>query len=534
MTYEDERGVSGRLAADDGYGTPPESYGGQQHEPMAPDRRDERGESGQDWRGAPAQEGSGAADQREFEYWPSTEEPSGFPTAGRPPAEVAAALDYGAGSGRPRAGGLHAPLPAGENAYVDWIKGLGTADAAQEGWANAGPRGFDADGDAAGDWPDGAATGPDAGGEPGASVPEWTSAAEPAGASPAGDEENWFEPKPRPDRSGQGGAEPFAAALPASGTDSEEENWFEPKRRNVVPEYPRAAITAQSAAPGFAPPPAATDWPRSAEELDFVTPEQAAGTAGFGAAAYRGGEYPPTEYRGGGYDGGGYSGGGYDGFGAAGQGDQDEPQPYPAPDYPAADYPAEYGDDRAGEYDAGEYRGSYDEAPRDRAVAHLDDAETTMLPLGGERNSTQRRTSRSYRPFAIAAGVVVAATVGVVGVALHDSSAQSANPDPPVSTGTPAAPPTDTAVPAVPLPPPVDSATASPSPSMPTTARTTRSRPVRTTSAPSPTQTRRTTPPPSPTHTQKPPTKSPPSSPTTGPTDTASATPTSTETNPPG
>jgi hypothetical protein len=536
MTYEDERGVSGRLAADDGYGTPPESYGGQQREPMASDRRDERGEPGQGWQGAPAQEGSGAADQREFEYWPSTQEPAGLPTAGRPPAEVAAALDYGAGSGRPRPGGLHAPLPAGENAYVDWIKGLGTADAAQEEWANAGPRDFDADGDAAGDWPDGDATDPDADGEPGAPVPEWTSTAEPAGGSPAGDEENWFEPKPRPEHSGQGAAEPFAAAPPASGTASEEENWFEPKLRNAAPEYPRAAIAAQSAAPSFAPPPAAMDWPRSAEELDFVTPEQAAGTAGFGAAAYRGGEYPPTEYppteyRGGGYDeggyGGGYDGGGYDGFGAAGQGNRDEPQ------YPAADYPAEYGDDRAGEYDAGEYRGSYDEAPEDRAVAHLDDAETTVLPLGGGRNSAQRRTSRSYRPFAIAAGVVVAATVGVVGVALHDSSAQSANPDPPVSTGTPAAPPTDTALPDVPLPPPVDSATASPPPSMPTTAPTTRSRPVRTTSAPRPTQTRRTTPPPTPTHTQTPPTKPPTTPPTTTPPATGTATPTPTDTTTP-
>lgn len=542
MTYEDERGVSGRLAADNGYGTPPESYGGQQHEPMAPDRRDERGEPGQEWQGTPAQERAGAADEEEFEYWPSTEEPAGLPTAGRPPAEVAAALDYGAGSGRQRAGGLHAPLPAGENAYVDWIKGLGTADAASEEWANADPRGFDTDGDApAGDWPDGDAaagdwphadaTDPDDGGEPGEPAPEWTPAAEAAGGSPAAEEENWFEPKPRPENSGQGGAERLEAALPASGTASEEENWFEPKPRNDPPEYPRPAIAAQSATPSFGPPAltAGTDWPRSAEELDFVTPEQAAGSAGFGAAEYRGGGYQPAEYQPA-----EYQSGGYDGFGAAGQGNPDEPRPYPTPDYPApdylaSDYPTEYGDDRAGEYDAAEYRGPYDEAPEDRAVAHLDDAETTTLMLGGGRKSPQRRTSRSYRPFAIAAGVVVAATVGVVGVALHDSSAQSANPDPPVSTGSPAAPPTDTGSPAV-LLPPLDSATASPPPSVPTTAPTTRSRPVRTTAAPRPTRTHPTPPPPPPTHTPTPPTSTPTKTPTTAPPATGTSTPTPTDT----
>ncbi len=519
MTYEDERGIPGRLAADDGYGTPPESYGGQRHGPMAPDRRDERDEPDWEWQGAPAPEGPGAAGQGEFEYWPSTEEPAGLPTAGRPPAEVAAALDYGAGGGRQRTGGLHAPLPAGENAYVDWIKGLGAEDSAQEEWANAGPRGFDADGDAAADdWPGGDPVDPDADGEPGAPGPGWTPFAEPAGGSPAAEEENWFEPKQRPEDAGPGGAERFAAALPGSGTAPGEENWFEPKPRNDLPDYPRPAIAAQSAAPAFAPPAfaAGTDWPRSAEELDFVTPEQAAGTAGFGAAEYRGG---------------GYVAGGYDGYGTAGQGYPDESQPYPVPGYPGPDYPAEYGDDRAGEYDSAEYLGSYDEAPGDRAAAHLDDAETTTLMLGGVRNSAQRRTSRSYRPFAIAAGVVVAATVGVVGVALHDSSAQSANPDPPVSTGTPAAPPTDTGSPAVLLPPPVDSATASPPPSMPTTAPTTRSRPVRTTGAPRPTRTRTTPPPPPPTHTQAPPTKTPTTPPpTTTPPATGTPTPTPTDT----
>jgi hypothetical protein len=616
MTYEDEHGTSGRLAADDEYGTPPEGYGAQQYEPAAPDRR---GESGPDWRDMPDAAASGAPDPdaEQYEYWPSIEPaadapPGGWPSAGGPPAEVAAALDYATPRVKrpPGPGGLHAPLPAGENAYVDWIKGLGTADAVQEQWATvdpgdgdlddgdldggdldgsdldgsdldeaeldgAGPRevglrnagfddgGFDdgarsgfggAEAGSAGDWPDGGAMEQGSGGD---LVPagDWAATSRRSADQPGSEDENWFEPKTRSDDddgtgndgtgsdgtgsdgTGSGGTGPgggagqFAPALPAAGGQSPEqdENWFEPKARSDGPDWSRTAIAAHSAAPVDAPSPSpwGSDWPRSADELDFVTPDQAGGgaaiNAGFGAADYRGGDYRaadhgPTEYQGGGY---GTADQPDSGYPDSGQGAPDSDDPgagYGSSEYAAGGYGSSgYG---STDYRSGDYPDSYDGSPDGRPDSDRagGDSETTMLLVGGGRKepSEQRRKARSYRPFAIVAVVLVAAMIGLVGVALHDSSAQSANPGAPQSTGNPAPPPADDSSPSD-LSSPTDSLTASPVASVPTAVPTS-GHPVRTTATARP-PTRNPAPPP-PTHhpTPTPPhSQPPPQSPSTSP-----------------
>jgi hypothetical protein len=526
MTYENEYGTPGRLAADDEYGTLSQEYAAQQYGSEAPGGRDDRGESEPDWRDMPGQPldapGANGSDAGYDEDWPAAgaapEELGEWPSAGAPPRGVPVdprdlPIEYGAPRvGRARPGGLHAPLAAGESAYVDWIKGLGTSDAGQDQWASTEAAGRDSDDDdeSPDDWelgpaardepaedgsPDGwSTTGVPLGYPPQRDAPaeDWASASrsEPVQPQPA-EEENWFEPKQSPADADPGYPEPapparhepppgqWARALPSAEHRPApvQEEWIETRQQDDGQDWPSETTAPVSAAPVSAAPVSAapvsappryawgSDWPRSAAELDYVTPDRAS--------------VPTTAYPG------------------------------------AIDYVGP--DDGPGTY------GSRDD-------------ETAMLMLDGHAAAPQRRRKpQSYRLYAIGAAVFVVVIIGGVAVALHGGPDQPVGSTTSDSSGAPAAPlpgdtsPSDSASPSDPA-----SASSSPSaatslPASPTAARA----PAR----PTPTPRHSTTPPPRnppppPTRTTPAATPTTPAATPTTPASTLTPTPTDTSTPP--
>jgi hypothetical protein len=505
MTYEDEHGPSDRLATLDEYGTPPQGYAAVPYGPLpAPGGPDEQSEPGSDWPDPvpPHAQAPGApgADGLPYAYWPAAEGagegPGNWPSAGAPPEGAPPAggpSDSGAPKlGHARPGGLHAPLPATEHAYVDWIKGLGTADAAQEQWATAADPRLDDEDDADGDDEDGfpedwpgfgpQAQDDDVGDE--TTAEQWAddSAQVPAQAGLDG-EENWFEPKrredggdgyedePSPQHDGPAGGFGPGSPPAADGRPGEDEDWFEPKQRPDDRDAMPAIGPGLGAAPFGAPAQfgRGADWPRSAAELDYVTPGSAAGepaAPGFGTADFAAATLATPDRDAGrrepeGYDNAGYENAGYDNAG------YDNPR-RDAAGYDAAGYdnprrdPAEYdneGYDKAG-YGATVYgTGGYDPDRRDATrhpgsgygrpdggspdgVPGLDrsgnDETTTLLVRGDGGPRERRRKPQSYRPYAIGAAVLAIAVIALVWLALRDSSTPSVGTTTPQSTVNPA------------------------------------------------------------------------------------------------
>jgi hypothetical protein len=466
MSYENEHGAAGRLAAGDEYGTPSDGYVAQQSEAAgAPDGRGEQSEPEPDRRDVPAADvqasGDSGSDAVPHEYWPGAggvvAGPGNWASADALPGD--APVDYWTPNvGQVRPGGLHAPLPATETEYVDWIKGLGAADAAQEQWASATDPILD-DTDEAAAPEDRPKVDPTAEDEPAedemltGSPDAWPPAGAPSGQLPehdapseerlpvmqpaqnqsrSDDEENWFEPKQPPGIAGPvhlplehlsehdaPSEERLPVMQPAQNQSrsDDEENWFEPKQPPGIagPVYlPVGHLPEHDAPAGLSAPvfqSAQQDHRLLDAQEDGSEPEQRPGRLDWPRSAIPMDSAPllgaPPRYA----------------------WEADRPRPAAELEYVAQDH-------AAADYGTAGHEVPDEVWPVDAPATHAsrDDETTRLLPgsrlLPGRWDgiSERRRKLQSYRKYAIVAAVFVVAMIGLVGLALRGGPAQSASP----------------------------------------------------------------------------------------------------------